>query len=146
MGAFRIDEFVHEHLGDERPLHPVPGEAVLLPGFHPLRVRFPEVPGEREFAAIEEVRVVDCLIVEIVFSGETDRRGLDPHIDVFRDEDHDVVLEDRGDAKHRRENRVVAGPGLQIRGEREFDIQASGLEVELSLRLAVSEGGKRKAF
>ena len=101
-------------------------------------MRFPEVPGERELTAIEEVRVVDRLVVEIVFCGETDRRGLDPHINVFRHKDHDVVLEDRGDAKNRRENRVVAGPGLQIRGEREFDIQASSLEVELSLRLAVS--------
>ena len=47
----------------------------------------PKIRGQFAEARVEEIGILQHLVVEVILGGETQRMGLDPHVDVFRDED-----------------------------------------------------------
>ena len=58
----------------------------LLPRFDAFAVPIPEIGGKLAHTGIEEVGVLEHLVVEIILGGEAQRVGLDPHVDILRDE------------------------------------------------------------
>jgi len=82
-------------------------------------VSLPEILRQFAQAGVEQVGVFQHLVVEIILSFDADRTCLDPHVDVFADEDDraglEFLLQMKGDAQDlvvRLESRKGGGEGF----------------------------------
>src|SRR5882672_698417 len=82
------DELVDVQLGNQGSADAVVSMPVLLPRLDIAAVRVPEVLRQRAHPGVEEVRVLQNLVVEVVFGGEPERARLDAHVDVLRHQHH----------------------------------------------------------
>ena len=115
---FQIEELVDEHLRHQRATDAVETGAIVLPGFHVPAVGFPEVGGQGERAAVEQVEVVGDLIIEVVLGRQTQRAGLDAHVDVLRHQHHLLGREHLAQGGRHRQDAVVGLAGGQRLGQR----------------------------
>ncbi len=111
-GLLLVEELVDEERGDERSRDPVVRVPTLLPRLHALAVPVPEIRRQLAHPAVEEIGVLQHLVVEIVFRGDAERTRLDPHVDVFRHQDHAALGVQMLQVHHDREDLVV---GLAVR-------------------------------
>jgi len=91
LGAFLENEFIDQQLGTEGALQAVIGAPFLLARFHALAVLVPEIRGQFPDPGIEQVRVFQHLVVEVVLRRQAQGTGLDAHVDVFRHQDHGTL-------------------------------------------------------
>ena len=138
------EDFVQNEVARGRREEAVGRDAVLFAALERRRDDCPEVVRERADPREEKVRVVEDLVGEIVFRGKPERRRLDAHVHVLRDENGHVLGEVRRKAAYDGENAVVPLVGRQFR--RKGRSNRTRFKVELSLRLDVPEGREVEPF
>ena len=115
--------------------------SALLPRFHPLAVLVPEIAGEFARAGIEQLRVLQHLVVEIVLGGDAECARLDPHVDVLRHQDHVALRMGLRQMHHNGDDLVVCLASGQ-RG-RQHRRNVLGLQEQPPCRRAVRFGRQR---
>ena len=85
----------------------------LLPRFDAFAVAIPEIGRKLAHARVEEIGVLEHLVVEIILGGEAQRVGLDPHVDVLRDQ-NDVAPRMRAGELHHNGDDVVVGLAFDV--------------------------------
>ena len=86
--AFVADQFVDEKAVDQRPGDAIKRAPILGPALHALAVRVPKIRRQLARAGVENIRILQHLVIEIVFRFDTNRAGLDAQIDVLGDQDN----------------------------------------------------------
>ena len=142
--ALIVDKLIQVKGCAQGPGDPIEAGASLLPGLHVLAMGLPEVFGQGHAAGVEQVRIINDLVVEVVLRGQSQRMGLDPNVNVLGDQHNLSVGVPFTECPHHRENLVVRLPLEQPRDRR--GLQKLGLEEEPSGRIAVAQGIQRKAL
>ena len=122
-----VNEQVRVPVSYRRPAQPVERPGMFLPRRHVVAVPLPEVRRQRLDAAVQEIGVLDGLVAEVVLGMHADDRGLDPQVDVLRDERDPGVRPLQLERERLAENRIVRASPRQLR---QAGRQGAGLEVK----------------
>ena len=104
----------------------------------------PEVGRQRQHTRVQQVAVFECLVVEIVLSGQAQCTRLDAHVDVLGHQHHIAARQGLAKAHHHTQNLIVGFALGQAGGQ--LDIEQGGLEIELAAGFAVASLGQGNAF
>src|SRR5699024_10734177 len=64
------------------------------PGFDVFTVPGPEVVGQGHDTVVEQVRIINDMVAEVVFGVQAQSTGLEAHVDVFGDQNDGAVRKD----------------------------------------------------
>ena len=142
--GFLIDELVDQEAGHQRPVHAVEGAPGLLPRFHLLAVRVPEVGRQLAHAGVEQVGVLQHLVVEVVLGRQRQRTRLDAHVDVLGHQDHLAARVGFLQMADHGEDLVVGLAAGQRRGQ--LAVDRLGLQEQAAGRLLVALRRQRDAI